>query len=104
METVKEKKSPCLDDLREVIANMEAGVPNAELHIEELKKVVSDMDIGIEDLHNKITALVEISQRLIESDRDPIMSPGALCGFNNICGEVLEEFYYYVFKEKKEWH
>lgn len=62
----------------------------------ELIQVMRVLKRNIEETRNKMEEH--------PSERDPIMSPGAVCGFNHICNVVLEEFYYYVFKEKKEWY
>ena len=44
-----------------------------------------------EDIENKIVALVEVSLRLIELERDPTLSEKAACGWNNFCHEALQD-------------
>ena len=41
---VAKKKNPCLEELREIIADMKVSVPKKQFHIEELEKLASEMD------------------------------------------------------------
>ena len=61
---------------------------------QERKQVVEkekDIFDRIEDINRKVRMAIEVSLRLIESEKDPVLSESAACGFNHFCYETLDE-------------